>query len=233
MGEAAIDIADLEFSWTPGTTSLDVPAFTVGRGERVLLSGPSGSGKSTLLGVIGGVLVPQSGTVRLLGTDLAALAPAARDRFRADHVGFIFQMFNLLPYLSVVDNVTLAATFSRQRRERAGSLRAEARRLLATLGVGQDRVLERPAAQLSIGQQQRVAAARALLGRPEVLIADEPTSSLDAAARSSFLELLMRECACAGTTLLFVSHDTSLGGYFDRRLSLPDFNRARPDSEAA
>lgn len=234
MSEAAIDILGLQFSWTPGIPVLDVPSLAIGRGERVYLRGPSGSGKSTLLGVIGGVLAPQQGSIRLLGTALESLRPAARDRFRADHVGIIFQMFNLLPYLSVVDNVTLAATFSSRRRERAGAdLGSEAKRLLTALGIARPGLLQRPVGQLSIGQQQRVAAARALLGRPEVLIADEPTSSLDADTRESFLDLLMQECASAGTTLLLVSHDTSLGALFDRQLSLPDFNRAHPDTEVA
>jgi putative ABC transport system ATP-binding protein len=232
MADAAIEISDLRFSWSPGTTVLDVPAFRVDPGERIYLRGPSGCGKSTLLGVIGGVLTPQAGSVRLLGQDLGALRPAARDRFRADHVGFIFQLFNLLPFLPVVDNVTLAVAFSGRRRQRAGGdPRTEARRLLGTLGMGQSALLDRPVGALSIGQQQRVAAARALLGRPEVLIADEPTSALDTDARESFLQLLMQECASAGTTLLYVSHDTSLGRLFDRQLSLPDFNRARPHAE--
>ena len=233
MKEAAIDITSLGFAWRPGSPVLDVPAFRVESGERVFLHGPSGSGKSTLLGVIGGVLQPASGEVRLLGTGIAALRPADRDRFRADHVGFIFQMFNLLPYLSVIQNVTLAARFSRRRHERAGDLEAEARRLLGALGIGSTRLAGRPVGELSIGQQQRVAAARALLGRPDLLIADEPTSSLDADARESFLGLLMRECAAAGATLLFVSHDTRLGSQFDRQVALGEINRARPEQEAA
>jgi len=210
---------------------LDVPALTVERGERLFLQGPSGSGKSTLLGILGGVLVPDAGMVRVLDSDLGALRPAARDRFRADHVGFVFQMFNLLPYLSVVDNVTLAGAFSRRRQERAGHDPVrEARRLLAALGLGAASALRRPVGQLSMGQQQRVAAARALFGRPELLIADEPTSALDAGTRESFLRLLMDECAAAGATLVFVSHDESLGHLFDRRMSLPDVNRTIVES---
>lgn len=233
MTEPAIHLSSLAFEWSAGHPVLDVPAFSVARGERVFLHGPSGSGKSSLLGVIGGVLVPRAGTVRLLGTDLPALSPSRRDHFRADHVGFIFQMFNLLPYLSVVDNVTLAARFSVRRRQRAGDRRAEARRLLGALGMDHPSLLRRSVTRLSIGQQQRVAAARALFGRPDVLIADEPTSSLDADTRESFLALLMQESAAAGTTLLFVSHDRSLGRLFDRSVALDDVNRARPDREAA
>jgi putative ABC transport system ATP-binding protein len=234
MTEPAVDITDLRFAWTPGRPVLDLPRFTLARGERVFLRGPSGSGKSTLLGVVGGVLAPQQGTVRVLGEDLGRLSASRRDALRADSIGFVFQMFNLLPYLSVVDNVTLPARFSARRRERAGAdLDGAARRLLAALGLGQPGLHARPVVELSIGQQQRVAAARALLGAPELLIADEPTSALDADAREAFLALLMKECAAAGTTLLFVSHDTALGRLFDRQLSLPDINRARPDAEAA
>lgn len=233
MTEPAVFLSALGFQWAPGHPVLDVPSLRIDRGERVFLYGPSGSGKSSLLGVIGGVLVPHTGTVRLLGTDLPSLSPSARDRFRADHVGFIFQMFNLLPYLSVLDNVALAARFSARRRQRAGNLHREARRLLGALGMDRPSLLGRPVTRLSIGQQQRVAAARALFGRPDVLIADEPTSSLDADARESFLSLLMQESEAAGTTLLFVSHDRSLGRLFDRSLALDDLNRARPDREAA
>ena len=233
MTEPAIVLSNLAFEWTAGHPVLDVESFRVERGERVFLHGPSGSGKSSLLGVIGGVLVPRAGSARLLGADLPAMSPSRRDHFRADHVGFVFQMFNLLPYLSVVDNVTLAARFSARRRHRAGELHAEARRLLRALGMDRPTLLDRPVTQLSIGQQQRVAAARALFGRPDVLIADEPTSSLDADARESFLSLLMQESAAAGTTLLFVSHDRGLGRLFDRSVALDDINRARPDREAA
>jgi putative ABC transport system ATP-binding protein len=234
MSSTAIDISGLRYSWTPGVPVLDIPALTVAAGERLFLQGPSGSGKSTLLGILGGVLVPGAGTVRVLETDLAGLRPAARDHFRADHIGFIFQMFNLLPYLSVVENVTLAAAVSDRRRQRAGrEADDEARRLLSALGLGNASQLRRPAGQLSVGQQQRVAAARALFGRPELLIADEPTSALDAGARETFLELLVQECAAAATTLVLVSHDGALGRLFDRCLSLPDINRAVVEPEAA
>ncbi len=225
---AAIDVRDLLFAYPRKPPLLDVPSMVVARGERVFLRGPSGSGKSTLLGLIGGVLVPQRGSVRLLGTDLATLSPSARDRFRGEHLGFIFQMFNLIPYLGVLENVILPAQFSPARAARVagGDLAAEGRRLLGALGLGSADLLSRPVTELSIGQQQRVAAARALLGRPEVLVADEPTSALDHDARGQFLQLLMDECRAQGTTLLFVSHDTSLGGLFDRVLSLADLNRA-------
>ena len=223
----AIEISDLEFAWPGKAPILDIPALRIARGERVFLRGPSGSGKSTLLGLLGGVLTPARGEVSLLGTEISALSASARDRFRGEHLGFIFQMFNLIPYLSVLENVLLPADFSPARAARVGDdLQAEGRRLLAALGLGANDLFGRPVTELSIGQQQRVAAARALLGKPEIIVADEPTSSLDHDAREDFLQLLMSECRTQGSTLLFVSHDTSLGHLFDRVVSLGDLNRA-------
>jgi putative ABC transport system ATP-binding protein len=155
------------------------------------------------------------------------LNASARDCFRGEHIGFIFQMFNLIPYLPVRENVLLPLRFSRARAARIGPSDAgtEALRLLTALGLAGNDLLDRPVTQLSIGQQQRVAAARALIGRPDILVADEPTSSLDADARTDFLKLLLSECRAFGTTLLFVSHDASLASLFDRALSLADLNR--------
>ncbi len=234
MIELAIDIEGLAFAWSGGEPVLDVPQFQVRRGESVFLRGPSGSGKSTLLGVISGVLAPGRGRIGVLGSDLGRLTGAERDSYRAAHIGLVFQMFNLLPYLSVLDNVLLPARFSAVRRQRARpDAESEARRLLAELGIPAATVTGRPATELSVGQQQRVAVARALLGRPELVIADEPTSALDSDTRDAFLRLLMAECAAAGATLLFVSHDTALGTQFDRRLSIAEINLAEPHREPA
>ena len=227
MTHPAIELRDMCFGWQPGAPVLAIPRFVVERGERVFLHGPSGSGKSTLLGLVGGVVEPGSGAVRLLGQDLAALSRSGRDAFRAEHLGIIFQLFNLVPYLSVLENVLLPLRFSRKRRARIADPRAEALRLLAALGLQDRDLLRRKVTALSVGQQQRVAAARALLGRAEILVADEPTSSLDADARESFLRLLMQECAAAGTSVLFVSHDHALGAWFDRSVSLQEINRSR------
>jgi putative ABC transport system ATP-binding protein len=182
-----------------------------------------------LLGLVGGVLRPQSGSVRVLGTSLGTLPAGQVDRFRGDHIGFVFQSFNLLPYLSVAANVMLPLQFSPVRRERlaGASPEEEAFRLIHALGLANLDIRSRPVHQLSIGQQQRVAAARALIGQPEVLIADEPTSSLDADTRGDFLRLLMTECARSGTSVLFVSHDRALSDRFDRSIALPEINRAR------
>ena len=225
MAAPAIEIQDLRFGWGPGAPLLDIAGFSLSAGERVLLHGPSGCGKSTLLGLVGGVLVPGSGSVQLLGRPFSALPGSRRDAFRAEHMGFIFQLFNLVGYLSVLDNVLLPLRFSARRRARVADPPAEARRLLASLGLDDPALVARSVGELSVGQQQRVAAARALLGRAEILVADEPTSALDADARDSFLELLMRECAAGGTSVLFVSHDRALAPRFDRSLSLAELNR--------
>ena len=180
MTDPAIQIEGLRFAWKGGDMVLDVPSFSLARGERLFLRGASGSGKSTLLGVIAGVLEADAGRVSVLGEDLSALSGAARDRMRADHLGVIFQMFNLVPYLSVIGNVTLPLKFSARRRQAvAGAPEDEARRLLGRLGLTDARLLERRVSDLSVGQQQRVAAARAVIGGPEIVIADEPTSALD------------------------------------------------------
>lgn len=225
MSETVVEIVDLRFRWVAGSEfSLDIPSFVASAGERIFLYGPSGSGKSTLLGLLGGVLVPERGRITLLGSELTGLRSSARDRFRADHIGFLFQQFNLVPYLSVIDNVLLPCRFSPRRAARAsaagGSPREEARRLLTHLDLSES-LHRREVTRLSVGQQQRVAAARALIGKPEIVIADEPTSALDAERQQAFLALLARDCTAAGSTLLFVSHDRRLAAGFDRELSLP------------
>jgi putative ABC transport system ATP-binding protein len=222
----AIALEEVQYAWPGQPPVLSIPQLQVAPGERVFLRGPSGSGKSTLLGLVGGVLLPATGSVQLFGERIDTMSASARDHFRADHLGFIFQWFNLVPYLSVLDNVLLPTLFSALRKQRAGANPAnEAKRLLGALGLGDDKTLQRPVTALSIGQQQRVAAARALLGRPRLIIADEPTSALDHDARSAFLELLLREATAAEATLLFVSHDTALAPLFSRTLALSDLNR--------
>ncbi|MDP2621059.1 MAG: ABC transporter ATP-binding protein [Hyphomicrobiales bacterium] len=224
-------MSEVRFRWRrQDPLILDIPSLSVAKGEKLFIKGPSGSGKTTLLNLLGGVAVPEQGGVKIKDTDMAALDGARRDAFRADHIGIIFQMFNLVPYLSLIDNVVLPCRFSSSRRkralERAASLEEEARRLLAAMALDADANASRQVAELSTGQQQRVAAARCLIGAPELVIADEPTSSLDADVRGSFLDLLFGEIGAAGSTLVFVSHDSSLAGAFDRTLALADINRA-------
>ncbi len=222
----AIDLRRLRFRYGGGPWVLDIPELTLERGERAFLFGPSGSGKTTLLGVLAGVLEANEGEVTVLGEDLTSLSSAQRDAFRAQHIGYVFQMFNLIPYLSVLDNIALPARMDPARRARLdGTGVKETAALLADhLQIGD--LLKKPVTELSVGQQQRVAACRALIGAPELIVADEPTSSLDFDRREAFLELLFQECERAGATLVFVSHDRTLEGMFSRRISLPDVNKA-------
>ena len=222
-------MTDVQFAW-PGRASfgLAVDGFGLARGERLLLIGPSGSGKSTFLSLLAGIVVPDRGRVDILGTDIAGLNGAARDRFRSEHFGIIFQQFNLLPYASVVDNVILPLNFSVARRARAmarGGAETEARRLLHKLGIDDATMAAARASNLSVGQQQRVAAARALIGSPELIVADEPTSSLDRKHQGDFLDLLFADLEAAGTTLIMVSHDETLSSRFSHVARLEDFAR--------
>ncbi|WP_420615546.1 ABC transporter ATP-binding protein [Candidatus Palauibacter sp.] len=222
----AIDLRRLRFRYGGGPWVLDIPELTLERGTRAFLFGPSGSGKTTLLGVLAGVLEAEEGEVRVLGEDLASLSGAQRDAFRAEHIGYVFQMFNLIPYLSVLDNIALPARMTAGRRARLDGtgVRETAAELADHLQIGD--LLKKPVTELSVGQQQRVAACRALIGSPELIVADEPTSSLDFDRREAFLELLFQECERAGATLVFVSHDRTLEGMFSRTISLPDVNKA-------
>lgn len=231
-----LDIKDLRFAW-PGSAHacLDIAELQVQPGEAVFVHGPSGCGKSTLLSLLAGVLLPDTGRVALLGTDWRSLRAAARDRYRVDHVGYIFQQFNLLPYLTALDNVLLPCRFSARRRDAAakgaGTPRLAAEHWLTSMGLDAS-VCQRAAHTLSVGQQQRVAAARALIGQPDLIIADEPTSALDEDRREAFLDLLLRACATAGTALVLVSHDRRIAARFGRQIALPQINRA-PRSEEA
>jgi len=225
----------LRFTW-PGakTPCIDIDALRITAGESVFLHGPSGCGKSTLLSLLAGVLVADEGRVTLLGHDWSKLSGTQRDRCRVAHVGYIFQQFNLLPYLSVLDNVLLPCRFSARREAQAarnGSSRDEAEHLLDQMGL--DRSLwKRQALQLSVGQQQRVAAARALIGQPEVVIADEPTSALDEDRREAFLDVLLTACAVNHSALVFVSHDQRIAPRFARHVLLPEINRAASSAMA-
>ncbi|WP_371325506.1 ABC transporter ATP-binding protein [Dechloromonas sp. ZY10] len=204
----------LRYQW-PGHPDfvLNVPDFTVDRGQSLFLHGPSGSGKSTLLNLLGGVLQPQAGHIELLGQVISDWPARRRDAFRADHIGFIFQQFNLIPYLSLLDNVLLPCRFSRRRADRAGQPVEAAAALLHALEIATE-LHARPAHTLSVGQQQRVAAARALIGGPEILIADEPTSALDAGRQSAFVDLLLAQASAHHSSVVLVSHDLHLARHF-------------------
>ncbi|MEX1221560.1 MAG: ABC transporter ATP-binding protein [Idiomarina sp.] len=234
---SCVRIRDLRFRW-PGAADLllDIPQLDITAGERVMLRGPSGSGKSTLLSLLAGIHAPQHGSIELLQQNLAALSARQRDKLRANDIGFVFQQFNLLPYLCALDNVLLGSQFSRQRRQRIAdsgeTLTGAAERLLTELGIVAA-IQQQPAHTLSVGQQQRVAVARALLGKPALIIADEPTSALDAERRDEFLQLLFKECEQQQTALLFVTHDASLASHFSRHLELAEINNAHANHTGA
>ncbi|EKE87440.1 ABC transporter ATP-binding protein [Idiomarina xiamenensis] len=220
---SCVAIRNLSFAWPGQAAVLEIPELTIANGEHVIVRGASGSGKSTLLSLLAGINTPQQGQLQVLGHAFEKLSGSQRDRVRADDIGYIFQQFNLLPYLTAVDNVLLACQFSAKRRQRlrqAGqSPRQRATELLQHLGLDKQQQTQ-PAHQLSVGQQQRVAAARALLGQPALLIADEPTSALDSDRRDEFIQLLFRECQAQQTSLIFVTHDDSLVSHFPRHIEL-------------
>lgn len=218
-----IGLEGVRFRW-PGQSSdtVSIDELRLEAGQHLFVRGSSGSGKTTLLNLLCGVHTPSAGTIRLLSTDLATLSSGRRDQFRADHIGVVFQQFNLLPYLSTLENVTLACSFSdRKKRHATETVKLEetAHRLLTDLNLAPE-LHRAPVSKLSVGQQQRVAVARALIGAPEILIADEPTSALDADNRDRFMDLLFRETEARGCTLVFVSHDQQLAHGFDRSIEL-------------
>lgn len=230
--DTAILANELVFRWHKHhAATLDIPELRIVRGEKIFIAGPSGSGKTTLLNLLTGINRPSSGALNVLGQPLQSLSNAQRDRFRCDHVGVIFQQFNLLPYLSVLENVILSCRFSKRRQQdinaRQQTPATEARRLLAALHIDAE-LHHRPIHALSVGQQQRVAAARAFMGSPEIIIADEPTSALDDDRQQAFIDLLKAQCQRTGATLIFVSHNRALQTHFDRVIALRDIQRQAP-----
>jgi putative ABC transport system ATP-binding protein len=219
----AIEVNELAFRFASnGDPVLEIPAWKVPQNDRVFLQGESGSGKSTLLALLAGLQVPTTGDISVLGTKISAMGNQSRDRFRARNIGVVFQQFNLIPYLSVIDNILLAAQFG----DRGGdALRVRAAGLLDRVNLDTN-FYERKASQLSIGQQQRVAIVRALINAPALLLVDEPTSALDHKNRDSFLVLLLEILEESSCSMVFVSHDPTIGQYFDHRLVLSEINQA-------
>lgn len=216
---SAIEIQNLKFSY--GTHAiLNIDELSIKAGEIVFLFGPSGSGKSTLLELIAGVLKAQSGVLKVGSQNLAELDSAALDNYRAANVGYIFQSFNLIPYLSVMENILLPFLFQKNQPDLN-----EVKKLIAELGLKDH--INKPVTDLSVGQQQRVAVARALIKKPNVILADEPTSALDYDHREKFLKILFELCRKNNTTVLFVSHDRSIERLFDRSVSLIEHNRVQ------
>ena len=227
MAESIIHLQNIRFRWPEQDNDLlNIPELVVTKGEHLFIQGPSGSGKTTLLNLITGISVPDAGSVMVLDTPLERLSNSRRDQFRADHLGVIFQQFNLLPYLSLLENVQLPCGFSHRKKANAGDMQETALRLLAHLRIPES-LLNKPISKLSVGQQQRTAVARALIGNPEIVIADEPTSALDSDNRDRFLDLLFQETEEQGSTLIFVSHDQHIANQFEHVIELTQINLAR------
>ncbi len=220
----SICMQDVVFGYQAGCDVLHIKSFRVKEGGRVFLYGPSGSGKTTLLGLITGILQPRRGSCEVLGRNLAELSSSARDEHRGSEMGYVFQSFNLIPYLSVRENIELPCQIHHARRARilSSTLKQESTRIARRLDI--DAVLDQGVKRVSTGQQQRVAIARAVIGRPRLVIADEPTSSLDTDRRERFLELLFEVCDEAAATLVFVSHDRSLMARFEEHIAIDEIN---------
>ncbi len=221
-----IELSNVSFHYSedPNHPVLNIPSWSLAAGEQVFVHGPSGGGKSTLLNLLSGLLPATEGHVKILGQRLDQMNSRQRDRFRANHVGYVFQQFNLIPYLNAIDNIRLASHFSQ--RKKSAVLDKEIKHLLTNLNMA-EKEWQNPARHLSIGQQQRVAIARALINKPQLLIVDEPTSSLDQANRDTFMAVLMSMLADHSVSLLFVSHDMSLSHYFSRVEALSDINQLK------
>ena len=220
---AAVELNGLVFQFDADVGPvLRIPSWKVMAGDRVFLQGQSGSGKSTLLALMAGLEVPTQGEVSVLGEIVSAMAPRKRDRFRANHIGVVFQQFNLIPYLSVIDNILLAAQFG-ERQDRP--MHTRTLELLDRVNL-EAALYERRASDLSIGQQQRVAIVRALINEPALLLVDEPTSALDHENRDSFLALLLEILDESNCSMVFVSHDPTIGQYFDHQVVLNEINLA-------
>lgn len=222
MNEETIHLDSVRFYWSKvADFKIYIPKLEIGRGEKVLLLGESGSGKTTLLSLICGFLSPISGDIFLNEQKLNDLKANKKDQFRSDNIGIIFQQFNLLPYANVIDNITLPLYFSKKRDSRVTNHREAALNICRSLQLSESTIAMQ-ANKLSVGQQQRVAVARALIGNPSLIIADEPTSSLDASTQKKFLDLMFRQIEEHKSTLLMVSHDSSISNYFDRTINIKD-----------
>lgn len=223
----SIRLENIKFKYAGASKyTLDIPEFTLSKNKKAFLFGPSGCGKTTLLETLAGVLVPESGTVSVCGSELQKMSASQRDQFRAAKIGYIFQSFNLIPYLTVFENITLPLNLSPERRKNIPISDQEHIVLSMCQQLGIADYLNKPVTELSVGQQQRVAAARALLGKPELILADEPTSSLDYDHREKFIRLLFEMCDQSRTSILFVSHDRTLEKLFDESISLAQINTA-------
>ena len=220
MDDNIVKIESLRFQWSKNNNfKIFVPKLEVGRGKKVLFLGESGSGKTTLLSLICGFLEPLSGSISINDKIISDLTSTNKDAYRSDNIGIIFQQFNLLPYANVIDNIILPLYFSKQRSKKVENKINAAMNLCDQLRLPES-ILNQKASNLSVGQQQRVAVARALIGSPSIIVADEPTSSLDTEAQELFLDLMFDQISKNSSTLLMVSHDKSLTNYFDQVIDI-------------
>lgn len=224
----AIDIKNLSYRYPQQKSDLiSILEWHVKAGEKVFIQGPSGCGKSTLLEILSGIIETKSASeiqkISVAGQNLMGLSQPQRDQFRAEKVGYIFQQFNLIPYLTVRENILLPLQFRKSDRLSATQESADFKELISHLGLSS--LLGNKGSDLSVGQQQRVAAARALICRPQILLADEPTSALDQDHKENFLKLLFSWCEKLSCTLIFVSHDRNLQSLFDQVVVWSDLNR--------
>lgn len=225
---ALLNFSQLKFKYSGSERGrLEIEQFEVKQGEKIFLFGPSGSGKTTFLELIAGVLTPQSGSVKIDGTELTSLSSLKRDAYRADKISYIFQSFNLIPYLSVIENIALPLNLSSAKRRLVPKDQELQKIQMIAERLGIKDLLTHKTGELSVGQQQRVAAARALIGQPKLILADEPTSALDFDHREKFLKLLFELCREQSISLIFVSHDRSLQNLFDRVVALADINNVK------
>ncbi len=220
-----IHLKNLQFRYNlKSNLVLDVEEFIMAKKEKFFLYGTSGSGKTTLLEILSGVLKATAGDVYICGENLSLLSDSARDHFRGENLGYIFQSFNLIPYLSVADNILLPLKLNPKVLQRVSAPAEEMQKICQRLGI--QKLLSKSVLQLSVGQQQRVAVARALIAKPKLLLADEPTSSLDFEHREKFLKLVFEICNEEGLGIFFVSHDHSLKNLFDRAVDLRDLQKS-------
>jgi putative ABC transport system ATP-binding protein len=230
LSTLAINLKNMHYPYkdTPANyAGLSIEKWKVGITERVFLYGNSGSGKTTLLNLLCGILIPTSGSVNLFGNNISTLSNSQRDLFRAKNIGVVSQKFNLIPYLSVLKNIQLAAYFAKNSRPEMNN---DVKTLLNVLQLPNN-IIHRQVNQLSVGQQQRVAIARALINNPRLLLVDEPTSALDTSAKNAFMDLLMQMCNNTKMTLIFVSHDTTLSHHFDSNLDITTLSRTLSKTE--